>query len=123
MPTDDPVLMQTDYTVIEPDGTKTHGVVEWPAKPGFRTIAAVVEPVLHKARPGADLERVLVFWDGKYADMFVDDCGQMLNLPVNPEATKVYHNNVRVHDPEHAYDARLVSIHGIAVLFNRRVWH
>jgi hypothetical protein len=76
--------------------------------------------VLKLLAPAAHYEHVNVFWNGTYLDMFVDEMGLTNGLPINPRATEVYLNNVRVHQPELLIDA--TSIHGPAVLFDRKVW-
>lgn len=60
-------------------------------------------------------EKVNVFYEGKYEQMYVDESGAVNNrLPINKIATDIYHNNVRVHEPELLVDA--ANIHGVAVL-------
>jgi hypothetical protein len=87
--------MMTTITVLKADGAReeTHG----------------------------DLERVRVFHDGAYTDMFVDDESIGKGLPVNEAATAIYRCNVLTHD-KRAKAEDLPKIYGPAVLFSREVW-
>lgn len=115
-------MPDTPYTVFQPDGSQTaHTVSSWPDKPGYKAICAVVLPILRRARPKADLERVQVLDDHEPRDMFVDDMGALVGLPVNRKATAIYRANWMLHHPSDDPDA-LPSIYGPAVLFGRRVW-
>jgi hypothetical protein len=70
--------------------------------------------------PLDNYEHVNVFWWGRYLDMFVDEMGMLKGRDINRLATKVYHENVRVHQPDLLRGAE--SIHGPAVLFDKKVW-
>lgn len=114
--------MDTTYTVYLPDGTKTeHTVSGWGDEPGYDDICKVVLPILHKTRPQAELEHVTVLHDGERRDMFVDEMGMLVGLPINVEATKIYRCNALKHNPSGNPDD-LPFIYGPAVLFGRRVW-
>lgn len=65
-------------------------------------------------------ELVRVFYEGNYEQMIVDETGALgEDRTVNPTATDIYHENVRVHDPL-TYDPRhMPSIYGIAVLLTK----
>lgn len=82
--------------------------------------AAQLNRIMEEYLGDAYFERVRVFWNGEYTDMFVDEDGIAGGLPVNPVATMIYRNNVAVHDPMKLLGAP--SIHGPAVLFSRRVY-
>ncbi len=60
------------------------------------------------------VEIVRVFYKGEYEQLIVDEEGIITHQPLNQEATLLYHENVRIHQPELLIDAP--KIHGIAVL-------
>lgn len=115
--------MITKYQVIQPDGTTTEHEVDLPADPSLREMNTICVPHIG---PGEPLERVKVFWDGFYRSMFVSEMGHRAlttrgPLPINPKATEIYHNNIKVHAPaEHDPDGPTIA--GVAVLFDRRIW-
>lgn len=111
--------MLTSYTVLfTPGGSATRSVDDWPHSPSVDAIHKLVRPYLtHNQRP----ERVLVFWEGEYRDMFVGDRSLDLDEP-NVRATEVYRNNVLVHDPRAGPADDMPMVYGPAVLFSRRVW-
>ncbi|NTE96712.1 hypothetical protein [Agrobacterium tumefaciens] len=111
--------MQTTFTIIQPDGAEEVHTVELPEQPEFKQLAAVIQPILGKNR---DMERINVFWQDRYACMFVDDMGVLDDLPLNAKATEIYNNNLRVHNPELHAELGVNPIHGVAILFDRRVW-
>jgi hypothetical protein len=86
-------------------------------------LQAHIEPIV-----GGNMEHVNVFWrfgpegENRYLDMFVNDVGKVEGLPVNIIATVVYHNNLRVHQPELHEHYGDDYIAGPAVLFERKVW-
>jgi len=115
--------MNTNYHVIQVDGSVSSSSVDWPREPGYDRIKALVEPLLGKDEP---LEHVSVLQHGKRADMFVSEYGHMQlttrdPLPINPKATAIYRNNWLTQHPE-ADPAALPDIAGVAVLFERIVW-
>lgn len=109
--------MDTPYKIIPVTGNSEERTADLAAKPDYRALQAITAPALN----GGSLERVLVFHEGEYTDMFVDDRGLSKGLPRNEAATAIYRNNMlthrRVKDPE-----TLPAIYGPAVLFSRRVW-
>jgi hypothetical protein len=114
--------MKTEYTIFSPgsrDGERCE--VDWPQEPSYKTIAALIEPLID----GADLEHVTVLHDGERHDMFVDEQGAQnwkagYPLPVNDRATEIYRCNWLTQHPE-VDPASLPSVHGTAVLFHRIV--
>jgi len=115
--------MKTNVEVIDPSGIIIKVEADFPERPDYREIA---EFVRHHIGKDEEIERVRVFWDGKYTDMFVAECGKLAlttrgPLPLNPRATEIYLNNTRVHAP-HLLDPDAPGIAGRAVLFDRPVW-
>lgn len=108
----------TRWTILPcPIGTmQTIEVHTLPLKPSLTQIRSIVEPHL----AGMNLERVRVFWEGEYTDMFVgqDSCDGIRNV----KATEIYRNNILVHEPG-TYPESLPPVCGPAVLFSRRVWY
>jgi len=88
--------------------------------PGLEQIKAVVMPALGQ---GAELERVRVLWNGRQADMFVDEIGgpKYNRRPRNDAATAIYRAaTLRLQpalDPE-----SLPAIYGVAAIFDDRIW-
>ncbi|OCX12679.1 hypothetical protein QV13_24080 [Mesorhizobium hungaricum] len=111
--------MLTDYFVIPEIGEVQQRQTQLTARPSLDALRAVIEPHL----AGERMERVRVFVDGEYVDMFVGDRsainGKMIR---NVRATDIYHNNIRTHDPDNYDAATMPPICGPAVLFRRRVW-
>lgn len=87
--------------------------------PGYDQLRTVIEPLLD----GAPLEHVKVLWNGKPADMFVDEMGHVRKqpLPRNDEATAIYRANWLKQHPE-CDPETLPIIVGTAILFEQRVW-
>jgi hypothetical protein len=101
--------------VYRPDGAEPE-ITERP----FARYAALkkeLQETLHCNWP----EHVSVLFEGKPADMFVDENGHAKNLPRNEAATAIYRAySLRQHpntDPE-----SLPFIAGTAVLFDAPVW-
>lgn len=111
-------MISTAYEVVHPDGSVTSYTATMDEKPGYKALKLVIEPHLQ----GQGLEHVTVFWNGKYADMFVGDFSAVSDWPVNEKATEIYHNNIKTHDPELYASAKHAQIYGPVVLFSRRVW-
>ena len=109
----------TNYTIIQPDGAEEVRTVDLPEKPSFTQLASVIRPLLGFGR---DAERVNVLLQGRYTDMFVDDMGVLDGLPINAKATAIYNNNLRENSPAVAAVLGEQPIHGVAILFDRRVW-
>mgnify|MGYP001599508811 FL=1 len=119
---EDKDLIETKYTVIQPDGTTRDEVVKWPQKPGYKAMAALIDPLV-----GGNLERVNVLDPNRrdkseftYTDMFVNDRHQG-KLPANAKATEIYRANWLKANPKDKPDS-LEMIYGTAILFHRRVW-
>jgi hypothetical protein len=84
---------------------------------------ASLRPLIKGKLNGAELDHVRVFWHGQYLDMFVDEMGSVNRLPINVKATAIYWNNVRIHDPARYKPDEMPTIHGTAVLFDKKVWY
>lgn len=86
-----------------------------------KQVSAVVLQVITHA---SSIERVRVFFDDRYLDMFVDEMGAIKRLPRNDAATVIYWNNMRAHALEEFAKAvgKHPCIYGDAVLFLRPVW-
>jgi len=109
--------MKTTITIYRPGAAPELRIEDMPEQPGYRAIAAYVEPLLD----GANLERVNVLNDNRETDMFVDEMGQLKGLPRNDEATKVYRRIGLLRHP--GIDPEMIPfIAGTAVLFHRKVW-
>lgn len=82
--------------------------------------------VFERHLPGCEMEHVNVWYNDAYTDMFVDEIGKLKKLPLNTEATKIYWENMRVHDPltfqVAAERGELDVIAGDAILFEEKVW-
>lgn len=109
--------MRTAFTIFRVGAAPERREVDLPEVPGFDALRRVVEPLLD----GARLEHVTVLHEGRRADMFVDEIGQLKGLPRNDEATGIYRNNWLTRHPGTDPEA-LPTIVGPAVLFDRRVW-
>jgi hypothetical protein len=81
------------------------------------------DTIMRMIAPAEHFEHVRVFWWDRYTDMFVDDVGALKGLPVNEVATEIYLNNLRVHDPDSQHLIAPPSIHGAAVLVDKKVWY
>lgn len=115
-------LIPTTLTVFRPsdDGREVKIEIvrlDLPEDPGYEKLDKILRPLLN----GADLERVNVFHDGAYTDMFVDDVGKLKKLPRNDAATNIYRNNWMTHNPG-TDPEDLPAIYGPAILFDRKVW-
>lgn len=105
-------------TVIRPgQPDEVIAVPDLPERPAFDVLGKIVWPHLD----GGEMERVNVYWGGRYTDLFVDAEGVEKGLPVNEKATEIYHNNLLTHAPEDL-DDDAPKVYGPAVLFSRRVW-
>lgn len=109
--------MMTTITVLKADGTREETHRDLPEILEFKIVCGLVLPHLE----GGGLERVRVFHDGAYTDMFVDEHGAEYDLPVNEAATVIYRCNRLTHD-KRARAQDLSKIYGPAVLFSRPVW-
>lgn len=118
-------MLEQPFVIYWPDGTSRKDTCQLPdpLAPNFLTrLKAVVEPFT-----GDPLEHVNVFWDydgdGRhdYIDMFVNEHGHALDLPLNRAATRIYQHNVIYHEPATA-SATLPVVVGTAVLFRNKIW-
>ena len=97
-----------------------------PGEPGspenYRALVGHIEQVV-----GYPVEHVTVFCDFtggrtfRYLDMFVNEEGHLLGLPINAFATAIYQNNTIYHDPQIRQED-IPTIAGPAVLFEEKVW-
>lgn len=116
--------MQTKYELIGVDSISRTNEIDWPREPSFTQIKSIVEPLIQsEGSSQAYMEHVRVWFNGAYCSMFVDDSGQLKNLPVNEAATLIYEANLREHDPALLASLPPTKIHGPAVLFHRNVWY
>lgn len=106
----------TTITIMRPDQEPDTQAVDLPERPSFEQLRTIIAPLLD-----GGMERVRVFWEGAYTDMFVDDRGLTKGLAINTKATEVYRNNVLTHEPG-TDPHSLPMIFGPAVLFSRPVW-
>ncbi|MBD8493856.1 hypothetical protein [Pseudomonas syringae] len=110
--------MLTDYLIIHPDGTEEAHQVDLPQDPGFESLNAIIKPIIGQNR---NYEHVAVLFEGKRADMFVDEEGRLVGLQRNDSATAIYRNNTLTAHP--GTDPEMLDyIVGTAMLFKRRVW-
>jgi len=123
--------METTYIRIAIGETPTNIVVEMSPEPRLSELHRVIAPhLVMPGNPEPDLERVRVWHCGAYRDMFVDEQSKRKGLPVNAEATAIYHANMLVHEHGNPTDPAVIAritadwpvIYGNAVLFLRRVW-
>lgn len=117
--------MAVKYLLIRPNGSTKLGKTSWPLRPAeleYKVLAKTVKELLELSN-GRHFERVRVWFNDQYLDMFVDDYGQG-TLPVNYGATAIYQANIRVHSPRTLSDSpdALAKIYGPALIFFERVW-
>ena len=117
--------METEYRILRPHKPDPEvRSCDLPRDPGYDRLKVIIEPVLQEDRPTAHLEHVSVLFDGKPTDMFVDDCGALEGLPVNAQATRIYHafsiSQGIAHEGGIIPGAPLIF--GTAIIFDRRVW-
>lgn len=107
--------IETTWTVIPVIGASTTETLIMFSKPSLKDLRELVEPHLE----GQKLERVRVFVDGAYADMFVGEnsAGGIRNV----RATEIYRNNWLTHNPGTDPES-LPAISGPAVLVDRVIW-
>lgn len=87
---------------------------DWPADPGYDRI----KEYLHQIEPSfrkRGFEHVSVWFNNQRADMFVDEIGALIGLPLNTAATTIYQAGPG--GPRHSG-----LIFGPAVIFNGRIW-
>lgn len=115
---DPPPLIQTGYSIFYADGRVIYGQCKLPERPGYVALQQLLQPILDGALP----ERVNVWHDGKYTDMFVDEIGMLKGLDRNEAATAIYRANVLEHEDSPPAPEDMPAIYGTAVLFARKVW-
>ena len=114
--------MKTLYTVYFTGGETVDHEVDLPQEPGYGALRDIILPHLSGGEHEAELEHVSVLWNNEALDMFVDDLGALLHLPVNPKATEIYRNNWLTQHPDTDPES-LSAIYGVAILFHRKVWY
>lgn len=104
------------YFILRADGRIEPG--ECPLPRDFAERHVVIDGVVRSVI-GADNfpEHVTVFHAGRYVSMFVDETGQLKNLPHNEFATTIYRNNLLTHEPGVHDPEDMPDIAGDAVLF------
>jgi hypothetical protein len=115
--------MKTDLLIYRPGVDEPESVsVEMAEEPTYSQISDQITPILKTNR----IEHVAVLFNGKRADMFVDECGAIglrnrEPLPINEAATKIYHAASRRRGADMTDAAK---IHGVAVVVaNRIIWN
>jgi hypothetical protein len=86
-------------------------------EPDIKELHAVLDPLFFKR----NWEHVTVLFEGRRADMFVDERGRLDDLPRNDAATAIYRAGWLARFPE-SNPEDLHWIAGTAVLFERVVW-
>lgn len=86
-----------------------------------RTSYGDLKKVLDPFFFGRHWEHVTVLFEGRRADMFVDECGVLDDLPRNDAATAIYRANWLIQHPN-ADPETLPYIAGVAILFEKVVW-
>lgn len=115
------------YRVINTDPSIVHAdyEIDWPPKPGIDLINKLVKPLLNDSW----IEHVSVLYDfhnvGKLepSDMFVDEIGALKSLPINREATLIYHTFTNDRRKPKSPLTNLAFIYGTAIIFERRIWY
>lgn len=115
--------MKTTMTIIPCDGSpETKREVEFKNDtPSYEELRALVEPAIPSLNGGHAFERVNVWLNDHYTDMFVDEVGVLKDLPRNYLATAIYRANWLRQHPETGPED-MPHIAGVAVLFSDRVW-
>lgn len=109
--------METKLFIYRPGQERETQVLDLPQFPGLVGLRQVLRPLLDSA----DLEQVSVLFEGRRADMFVDDESATKGLPLNEAATAIYRAWSLKRDPDTDPDS-LPAIFGPAVIFDRIVW-
>lgn len=92
--------------------------------PSYRELAVFLAPLIGTEQ----IEHVRVYThflaEGftRYLDLFVDENGGRKGLPPNARATRIYRNNVLVHQKPPPDPDTLPHVFGDAVLFRDEVW-
>lgn len=106
---------QTNYEVLDPDGTVAGNVVWWPSEPGYDRVLGLCELFLGK---GVTLARVPALIGDVEYDMLVDEDAGLKDLPVNRVASNFH---AAFYAQRSAQE--VVPLKGVAVLFRRKVWN
>lgn len=128
-------MIRTNYLVIPTDDRQSEELreIDLPKEPSYEQLRSICMPLIDPKNPDAhNIERVRVLYRdervdradrdrGGYVDMFVHDEGAIRRHSINRRATAIYRANVLLQDPDINLDT-LPSLHGVAVLFLRRVW-
>lgn len=118
-------MLDQPFIVYWPDGRRMMDACQLPEvlAPNFlKRLHEVVDPFT-----GRPFEHVNVFhdFDGdgdlRYRDMFVNEHGLELGLPLNRAATEIYRHNVLHHKPGTAPET-MPYIVGTALLFRNKIW-
>ena len=93
--------------------------VQLAANPSYQQLRDLITPLLD----GGDLEHVSVLFEGRRADMFVDELGHVKNPPLrmNKAATAIYRASKMKQQP-HIDPEELNWIAGPAIVFSEIVW-
>lgn len=114
-----------EYRFLFHDGREQVGKTDLPEReddPGFKKRWAIIRTIaLEAIGADNDPEHVLVWHEGKYLDMYVDEIGVLKELPFNAKATKIYRANWLAHEPNPGPEFALPHIAGNAVLFMEKV--
>lgn len=98
---------------VDPDQRE----IDWVRPPSFAQLDKLLKPLFQNRH----WEHVTVLYEGRRADMFVDERGAIDEFPRNERATAIYRNNWLTRHPE-ADPESLHAIYGLAVLFEKIVW-
>jgi len=109
--------MKTIMRIYRPAQSCEVQEIDLPEDPGYRRLKKIIVPLLD----GADLEHVAFLFEGRPADMFVDETSKIKGLPRNDEATAIYRANWLSRHPQ-ADPESLADIAGTAIVFDRQVW-
>lgn len=102
------------YHVYRPEGGEPeHHEMQWSGN--FQDIRGVVNPLVE-----GRLEHVTVLFNGKRADMFVEE-ESAKKFPPNEAATAIYHASSLSREPG-ADTSDWPKIYGVAVVFDQIVW-
>jgi hypothetical protein len=113
-------MKKCHYEVIYANGKVEKGDFDLDPDPKKVHVAAAL---IMRAVIGRDNhpERVTVYWEGSYREMYVDEVGGLTGLPRNQKATDIYRNNVMQHEPGKHQPNDLPWVHGDVVLFDIRL--
>ena len=110
--------MDTKYHIYRPGAAERETVTaDLKSQPSYDDLNAIIRPLLDNQF----LEHVSVLFNGKRADMFVDELGANKGLPINAAATDIYRAAWMKRHPR-AEPLTLPAIYGTAIVFNRIVW-